>query len=345
MPPKNTQKTETKPKAAEPKTVETKNVKPKVVETKTVETKNVKPKVTETKTVETKTTKPVAKVEVKAVNQQTASAGLTLSVTAFKAWMKEYLGQPVKFSGGHIVITAVNETLWRYLIEQTLKEVTKDNAGLYTLTRPAVRNAILLNQDLKYFFGAQFEQFDQDMKYGSQYCIPHKVIAQFINEKCGKNINYDDPTYQLFVFLLLKASSVLTTTAFEMMQYANRKSIDDRAVLAALKLHFNNDLLHVLRMRAEEAVTCAGEAGKEDNDDESSETKSAAKVKSKVEKVDEEVEEGEEDEAGEDDAEEEEVEEEEVEEEEVEEEEVEEEEVKPEPPKKNTGKAVNSSKK
>ena len=244
--------------------------------TKTVENKNTK----QSKSTEPKTVKTESKSETKAVNQQTADAGLTLSVTAFKAWMKEYIGQPVKFSGGQIVLTAVNETLWRYLIEQALKEVAKDNSGLYTLTRPAVRNTILLNPDLNLFFGSRFEQYDQDMKYGSQYCISHKVVTQFINDECGKNVNYDDLTYHLLVFLLLKASSTLTTAAYKMMQYANRKSIDDRAILTSLELYFGGDLLHLLRVRAEEAVTSAGEAGKDENDDESVEVKSTEKSKS-----------------------------------------------------------------
>jgi hypothetical protein len=290
MPPKTTQKAETKTET-------------KVAETKVAETKNVKQqKPTEPKTVKTET-----KSDSKAVNQQTASAGLTLSVTAFKAWMKEYIGQPVKFSGGHIVLTAVNETLWRYLIEQALKEVAKDNAGLYTLTRPSVRNTVLLNQDLNLFFGPRFEQYDQDMKYGSQYCITHKVVTQFINEECGKNVNYDDQTYHLLVFLLLKASSTLTTASYKMMQYAGRKSIDDRAVLTALELYFGGDLLHLLRVRAEEAVTCAGEAGKDENDDDTSQpsektdpkpaTKQVAKGKTtKVEVAEEEEEVAEEEE-------------------------------------------------
>ena len=303
---------------------ETKSVDTKSVETKVVETKNVKqPKVTESKTVKTE-----SKSETKAVNQQTADAGLTLSVTAFKAWMKEYISQPVKFSGGHIVLTAINETLWRYLIEQALKEVAKDNAGLYTLTRPSVRNTVLLNPDLNLFFGSRFEQYDQDMKYGSQYCITHKVITQFINDECGKNVNYDDHTYHLLVFLLLKASSMLTNAAYKMMQYAGRKSIDDRAVLTALELYFGGDLLHLLRVRAEEAVTSAGEAGKDENDDESQTekktTKQVTKDKASV-KVDESEEEAEEEA--------------EEEEEEAEDEEIEEPEPIP-PPKKTTGKSV-----
>jgi hypothetical protein len=254
-------------------------------ETKSVETKTETKQTKQTKVNETKTVKSEPKSK-EAVNQQTADAGLTLSVTAFKAWMKEYIGQPVKFSGGHIVLTAVNETLWRYLIEQALKEVAKDTAGLYTLTRPSVRNTVLLNSDLNLFFGPRFEQYDQDMKYGSQYCITHKVVTQFINNECGKNVNYDDATYHLLVFLLLKASSTLTSAAYKMMQYANRKSIDDRAVLASLELYFGGDLLHLLRVRAEEAVTSAGDAGKDenDNDDDSVETKSTEKTANKQSK-------------------------------------------------------------
>ena len=314
----------------------------KVVEPKK-ETKNVKSKVEESKTVkpESKT-----KLETKAVNQQTADAGLTLSVTAFKAWMKEYVGQPVKFSGGHIVLTAVNETLWRYLIEHALNEVAKDNAGLYTLTRPSIRNTILLNPELNVFFGPRFEQYDQDMKYGSQYCIPNKIITQFINEQCGKNVNFDDQTYHLLVFLLLKASSTLTTAAYKMMQYAKRASIDDRSVLTSLELYFNGDLLHLLRVRAEEAITCAGESGKEENDDDASQNngkesdKPVAKGKPKqTVKAKETVVESTESEKVEEEVVEEEVVEEEVVEEEVEE--VEEEPTPP-PPKKNTGKVSKS---
>jgi hypothetical protein len=319
------------PAKAAPKQTEAK------VETKKtskVETKVDAKVETKSKTVEKKTTETKSK---EAVNQQTADAGLTLSVTAFKSWMKEFIGgeQTVKFSGGHIVLTSVNETLWKYLIEQTLKEVAKDNAGLYTLTRPAVRNAVLLNPDLNLFFGTRFEQFDNDMKYGSQYCVNQKTVAKFINEECGKNVNYDDSTYHLFVFLLLKASSSLTTAAHKMMQYANRKSVDDRAVLTALDLYFSGELGHLLRVRAEEAITSAKKSGTldENETDESSEkstdktadkSKKTAKKESKVVEVEEEVEE----EAGEEEAE-----------EEAEEEEEEEEEEEPSPPpKKSNGK-------
>ena len=295
-----------------------------------------KTEVKESKTKETKQTEPKT-----AVNQQTADAGLTLSVTAFRTWMKNFVSDgdkssSLKFSGGQIVLTSFNEILCKYIIEQALSDVGKDSAGLYTLTRPVLRNTVLLNNELAVFFQGRFDKYDQEMKYGSQYCINQKIMTSFINENCGKNINYDDNTYHMIIFLLLKASSVITTTAFKMMQYAKRKTLDENAVITAIDIYFTGELGHRLHIKAEEAVNNAKKNGTLDENENVDDNASTSSTnKKKVEKVSKGKSKVEEEEEDEDEVEEE---------EEEEEEEVVEEEEEPEPPKPQPKKSGNKGK-
>ncbi|AYV78417.1 MAG: hypothetical protein Edafosvirus12_16 [Edafosvirus sp.] len=223
-------------------------------------------------------------------NQATADANLDFDVMAFRKWMKTHFSSNEcsvvssskdkegntekkkvlpKFNGSHIALAAVNESLCHYVLTLVKSRIQKDKSGLYNITRPAIRDAILLSDDLVGFYSVLLtKKFDKKMTYS--YCVSRERMNTYIEKHFGENVKLTVRAYNYLAFVLLKASIAIVDTAYVLIKYANRKSVDPNSVMCSVNIVFSEGatVAHHLHIKASDAVKSSGrKLAVEDNDD------------------------------------------------------------------------------
>jgi hypothetical protein len=186
----------------------------------------------------------------------TAKANLSLNVMSFRSWLRKYYEQNgmtlPKFRGVHVALTAVSEVLCRGILEATIKHLGKDASGLYSITRPSIRYAVLLDSDLKLMFESALESYDKTMAFTDHFCIPQKEMMKFIETEMGKNIQLDAVAYNLLAYLLAKAVIDFARASHILMTYAGKASLDFNVVRHVIKLKCSGSLENTLTRHVED---------------------------------------------------------------------------------------------
>lgn len=239
----------------------------------------------------TKAKKVVEEVEEEEVktektNALTKKAGLTFNVNTFKRWMINYfesneLDKP-KFSGSHVAITALTESLVSVIISSAKKQISKGTSGLYDIQRGFILSAIQLNPELRDTFIPYIHTFDTTMNYGEQLCVDYKTIVSYLETHEGGNIQFQHIAYNCLAYFVVKFITQVLRTAYACVQYSKRKTLDPRSIITAINIHTTGTLNSALRMRVEEAIRNVGgtldgddDALEADGDDEKKETKTS----------------------------------------------------------------------
>jgi hypothetical protein len=228
---------------------------------------------------------PTEHVEKKReLNKLTLKANLNFNVNLFKNWMKQKLkddnkmfehnGMQVlpKFSGSHIALTAMNEKLCYIILEKVIERVTKDKTGIYNIKYQDLSDIIKIEPNLRRNLYVYLDVYDSTLNYKDQYCIDEKIIKKYIDKVFSASIDITNDAFNLLVFLLLKSCIRIVDTAFIMIRYANRRSLNPNVILECVSVHFVGVLEHLLRMRIDEAIKSCGKEIK-DKENQKEETK------------------------------------------------------------------------
>lgn len=223
----------------------------------------------------------------------TQKAGLSFNVNSFRSWLKKYYEQNEmyapkhkqsqkegdekahkedvpedhipKFKGAHVALAASVEVLCHTILKETISQLNKGNSGLYDVSRPAIKYAVMFNDDLRFLFTRSLQSFKQTMMYETQYCIPRKEMTRYIDTTFGKIINLDPKSYNLLAYLLLSFSMDIASNIFNMMVYANKRTLDFSVIIYALKNLCTGTLEHNIILKIEDAKKLCNE---DDDDDE-----------------------------------------------------------------------------
>ena len=199
---------------------------------------------------------PVEKKEKSGKTKLTEKAQLTLNVNAVRTWLKKYYEQngidvPI-FRGIHVALTAVCEVLCTEIINATVKQLQKSQSGLYEITRPAIRYAVLLDGDLEHLLSPALNAFDKTMTFSDHFCIPQKEMLKFIESDMGKNINLDVTAYNLLSYLLSKVMVDFARASHVCMTYADKGSLDFKVIRYVVKLKCTGSLENNLTRHIED---------------------------------------------------------------------------------------------
>ena len=213
----------------------------------------------------------------------TEKAHLTFNVNAFKTWLRKYYEQNgieeiPKFRGVHIALSSVCQVLCKELITSTIKQLQKSDSGLYEISRPAIRYAILLDSELEHLFGSALSTFDRTMTFFDNFCIPMKDMKSFVDCEFGGNINIDITAYNLLAYLLAKTLIDFARTSHLMMQYAKKGSLDFNVIIYVIKLKCQSGNLEstLLRHIEDTARLCSIKDKEDDDDDNQKDATTAA---------------------------------------------------------------------
>jgi len=209
------------------------------------------------------------------LNKMTIRANLHFNVNTFKNWMKQKLkddnkmfdnnGTPTlpKFSGSHIALTAMNEKLCYIILEKVIERLTKDKTGIYSIRYQDLSDVIKIEPVLRKNLFVYLDVYDSTLNYKDQYCIDEKTIKRYIDNVFSASIDITNDAFNFLVYLLLKSCIRIVDTAFIMIRYANRRSLNPNVILECVSVHFIGVLEHLLRMRIDEAIKSCGKSIKE----------------------------------------------------------------------------------
>lgn len=209
------------------------------------------------------------------LNKLTLKANLNFNVNTFKSWMKQKLkddnklfeqkkedGTVVmclpKFSGSQVALTAMNEKLCYIILEKVIEHLNKDKTGLYKIKYEDLSNAIKVDGTLRKNLYCYMDVYDDTLNYKDQYCIDEKCIKKYIDKVFSASIDISNDAFNFLVYLLLKACVRIIDTAFIMIKFAKRRSLNPNAIIDSVSVHFTGTIEHLLRMRIDEAMKSCG---------------------------------------------------------------------------------------
>jgi hypothetical protein len=235
------------------------------------------------------------------MNKATDKAGLSFNVNETKKWIKKQLeisGHIVKnmdgknevvydlpkFTGAHIALTAIIESMIMNIMNEAISHLPKDISGLYILSLPALSLPLQLNTHMKRVFLEAIEKFDPDINYSDLFWISKKDIYTYIEKKYGDNIKLDARAFNLMCYILVEYASMILKTAHYMMLYAKKKSLDTNSFRYAVLIHTPDAISNIICQKLDDAVKNTSE---KDDDDDSDDEKSKKEDKKEAKKTEE----------------------------------------------------------
>jgi len=207
-------------------------------------------------------------------NKATAFAKLYFNVKSAHKWMNEYYTKytiekkkskddegnesdgKVKILNSHYALTAADQVICLSLVNLASEKSKKATAGLYTITEENMLDNIKMNKDFNYTFGRFLDSYDSLGNYSPQMGLSKKAVMEFIETYAfnggNTNINLDPRAFNLLMYIMLKNRILLAETAFQMILYAKKSSIDDRAILCAIKTIYTGQLGSTLYKKVED---------------------------------------------------------------------------------------------
>ena len=244
-------------------------------------------------------------------NQATNKAGLSFNVNTTKNWIKKQMEvQDVevmpKFSGAHVALTAIIESLLMSVIGHVNSQLPKDKSSLYKITLPVLSYNLQLDDNFGKLFRDSFSTYDADTNYGESFWISKNDITTFIESHWSDNIQLDVKAYNQLAYLLMRYAIVIIKTSYYLMSYAGKKTLEPKSLRAAVLIHTPQTIANTILIKLDDAVknTPTEDVDAEENDSKGGKKKSTKKV-SKDEKDDkdddEDGEDGEDEEDGDED--------------------------------------------
>lgn len=188
--------------------------------------------------------------EEKSPNKITKKAGLHIDVNKIKNKLKEYYSnqdKPLpKFGGSQVAFAAVLEKLLEVILKKCSEVISKGKNGLCDITQEAIKNIILLRNDLKDYFFVPLHHYNPDLMYQDQMPINNDIFSKIV-EKINTQICVTPKAKNLLYYLLVCTFTDLANKCFNLMAYAKRKSLDGNCVFYSVSCSFKNELEIILK--------------------------------------------------------------------------------------------------
>lgn len=180
--------------------------------------------------------------ESKKVATVTERLQLIFPVNLFKKYVKKYFKdhhmESPNFKNGHMILAGLNEVLIVKLLQATIKEMKKNNVGLYDVEFNNIRQGILLDSTLRPAFLTYLDTY-REFDYETMYPVPKKKVIEVI-QKLDKAVLLDAKAYQLLVYFLNVVTQNIVYISQMILNLKQRKSLDDNIILSALQIEFKH---------------------------------------------------------------------------------------------------------
>jgi len=242
----------------------------------------------DTKDVKSKSSKDTDVKETKVNhNKATDKAGLSFNVNTTKNWIKKQMEvqdlEMPKFHGAHIGLTAIIESLLMSVLNHVNSQLPKDKSSLYKITLPVLSYNLQLDDNFGKLFRESFSTYNADTNYAEHFWMSKTDVTSFIESHWSDNIQLDVKAYNQLAYLLMRYAIVITKTAYHMMSYAGKKTLEPKALRAAVLIHTPETIANSILIKLDDAVkNTESEDGEEDESEEKEEEKSSKDTKKKT---------------------------------------------------------------
>ena len=192
-------------------------------------------------------------------NQATEKAGLSFNVNSSKTWIKKQFEgldlEVPKFSGAHIALTAIIESLLMDIIKFTNSKLSKSKTFETNITSDALSYPLQLDVNYAKLFKENISAFNPETNYTEQFWISRNDVDDLIQSTFGDGIHLDAKAFNLLAYLLVKYASTITRTSQHLIAFANKKTFDPKALRTAVLIHTPESISNTLITKLEEAVS------------------------------------------------------------------------------------------
>ena len=176
-----------------------------------------------------------------------------------------------KFHGAHIGLTAIVESLLMSVLNHVNSQLPKDKSSLYKITLPVLSYNLQLDDNFGKLFRDSFTSYDADTNYAEQFWMSKSDVTSFIESHWGDNIQLDVKAYNQLAYLLMRYAIIITKTAYYMMSYAGKKTLEPKALRAAVIIHTPETISNSILIKLDDAVKNTESEDGDGDDDESDE--------------------------------------------------------------------------
>jgi hypothetical protein len=245
------------------------------------------------------------------INEATRVSGLNFNVKTTHKWLskhysnhynKEY-NETTKIINAHFALTGIEEVLCHSIVSYVCQKACKNKGGIYTITEEQMLDSIKMSPEYDYLFGRVINKYDTNINYINELMLKEESVETLIKLACSQggnsSTNFEYGAYNLLMYLLLQNRILLANTAYQMMMYGKKSSVDFRAITLSVNIFYKDKsvLYNDITKKLEEISRLLKNR---------KEPKEKKEVKKEVKEIKEEEEEEEEDEEEEDEEEEEE---------------------------------------
>jgi len=192
-------------------------------------------------------------------NDETMKAGTHFNVKATKQWLQDYYSEytvqvvtkdkdsgdkivrqgKVKFTfGAHWCLTATDQVICSVLLHAASKRAQKGVDGLYTITELNVRDCVENDPELRFAFARFLPFYQSKNKYIQFMKLSSADLKTFVDKYCvnsNSSICVESSALNLVVCIMHESRKMLAESAYQMCQYANKSSVNDKAFLCSIK--------------------------------------------------------------------------------------------------------------
>lgn len=161
-------------------------------------------------------------------------------------------------SGSPVATTSVIERTCRMLLTNALKYTNKDNSGLRTVTRPALKQAVLLNEDWNRYFASKWTGFNKNHMYADQVPVSPKEFSSVV-DSINNKLKLTNRATNMLNWMLAEIYVDIIHTAFEFITFAGKRTMNADSIASAVRNRFPDNISHELVTEINRATDAAGE--------------------------------------------------------------------------------------
>ncbi len=220
--------------------------------------------------------------------------------------------KPPMYRAAHVAISAALEQLTTLILHNVLGFTNQDKTSIRTVTRPVLKYSVFLHSGLNQYYNyALNNSFNKNVVYKAQVPITDDEMS-VVTDAVNRHFKFTNKGSNLLYFLLSTAYLDILRTAYDLIFFAKKRTLDPTAIATAIRLRFPDNVSHELCTELSRACAAVGNDPDEVDDDDAGDDESEKKTTSskkkasksnreaKIEQSDEEFEEGSDDELEED---------------------------------------------
>lgn len=190
----------------------------------------------------------------KGLNKETTAAGLCFNVHPIKSKMLEMYNTAgyvytrkdkegnenegtFTFKKGHVAVTACVEEMTRLIFRDISKYAEPDESGLRQVGAKSISQYITSQPGYKEFFGPRHESWSDNTQWADLLPVARDSVKG-VMDSVAKDLTVSGKGLNYIYFLLYQTFSGLVNRAAEFVSFADRRTVDKRSVIFAVRNMF-----------------------------------------------------------------------------------------------------------